>query len=108
MSQHVYPSAYKGQPVNIVVGWDRPLQGYFLNVELTEVDGFVYTSCSDPQLIYSRGFAESLTPFNEKLDELGLSLPLAVIEQVELDAAANAGNRYVIYDQDGKIQSARA
>ena len=108
MSQHVYPSAYKGQPVNIVVGWDRPLQGYFLNVELTEVDGFVYTSCSDPQLIYSRGFAESLTPFNEKLDELGLSLLLAVIEQVELDAAANAGNRYVIYDQDGKIQSARA
>jgi len=104
MSQHIYPSAYKGQPVNIVVGWDRPLRGFFLNVELVEAEGFVYTSCGDPQLVWSRGFAESLTPFNEKLDELGLSLPLAIIEQVELDAATNAGNRYVIYDQDGKIR----
>ena len=108
MSQHVYPSAYKGQPVNIVVGFDRPLRGFFLNVELTEAEGFVYTSCSDPQLIYSRGFTDSMTPFCEKLDELGLSLPLAIIEQVELDAATNAGNRYVVYDQDGKIQTPRA
>lgn len=107
MSQHVYPSTYKGQPVTIMMGWDRPCQGYFLSVELVEAEGFVYSNLDDPKLIYFGGLPDSLTPFSEKLDELGLSVPQAMIEQIELDAAANVGNRFVMYDEGGNMQPPR-
>lgn len=107
MSQHVCPSVYQGQPVTIALGFDRPLQGFFLSVELVEAEGFVYSNLNDPKLIYHGGLPDSLAPFIEKLDELGLSVPQIMIEQVELDGANNVGNRFVMYDQDGNIEPPR-
>lgn len=103
MSQHIYPSSYKGLPITILMGWDRPLQGFFMVIELEEAEGLIYSNLDDPKLIPFGGLPDSLEHFSEKLDELGLSVPQAMIEQIELDAAANVGNRHVLYDQAGNV-----
>lgn len=104
MSQHTYPSTYKGQPITILMGWDRPLQGFFMVIELEKVEGCVYCNLDDPLLSSVGGLPDSLGHFTDKLDELGLSVPHNMIQQIELDAAANLGNRHVLYDAVGNVR----
>jgi hypothetical protein len=105
MSQHNYATTYAGQPVNIMMGWDRPLQGYFLVIELSEsrAEGCVYSNLEDPALFPCMGMPDSLDHFLEKLDELNIAVPQAMIQQIEVDAALNVGNRYVRYASNGTI-----
>lgn len=104
MSQHLYQSDYRGQPVTILMGWDRPLQGFFMVIELQQTEGYVYCNLDDPELLAFGGFADNLDHFGRKLAELGLSVPPVMIEQIENDAAGNVGNRHVIYGCDGQVR----
>jgi len=104
MSQHLYLSAYKGQPVSILMGWDRPMQRFFMVIELEKAEGIVYSNLDDPDLGSDGGLPDSLAHFAEKLDELGLSVPALMIQQIEIDAANNVGNRRVVYDKEGRVQ----
>ena len=88
MSQHLYLSAYKGQPVSILMGWDRPMQGFFMVIELEKADGIVYSNLDDPDLDGGGG----------------LSVPALTIQQIEIDAASNVGNRRVVYSKEGRVQ----
>lgn len=103
MSQHFYPTEHQGRPATILIGWDRPLQGYFMVIEDdgTDDDQFIYSNLEDPAL--PCGVSRSLDPFQRKLAELGLALPASVLDAVRADAAANTGNRYVAYDKDGNV-----
>lgn len=105
MSQHNFASTYAGQSVNILMGWDRPLRGFFMVIELTDSkkNGHVYSNLADPELFSCMGMPDSLDHFTEKLDALNLTVPQAMIEQIEIDAAMNRGNRHVWYAPDGTI-----
>lgn len=104
MSQHFFDSSYQGQPVVILMGWDRPLQGFFLVVEFVEQDGFVYSNLEDWDLYFCGGFSSSVEYFERKLEALGLSVPAQMIREIQIDEAMNMGNRQVLYEPDGSIK----
>lgn len=105
MSQHCYQSTYQGQPITILMGWDRPLQGFFMVIHEEEKEDYVYTNLEDPTLFSCSGFPHSLDHFQQKLIELRLSVPALMIQEIKKDAVANMGNRYVIYEHDGSVRA---
>ena len=72
-------------------------------IELEEAEGFIYSNLDDPKLIPFGGLPVSLHHFRKTLEEMGLSVPQTMIEQIEHDAAANVGNRHVLHDHAGNI-----
>ena len=105
MTQHFYPTEYQGQPATIMMGWDRPLQGFFMVVEADNKRGeYIYSNLDDPELIQFGGLPPCLDHFLAKLQTLGLSVPDAMVEGIELDAMFNTGNRRVEYNRDGSVK----
>ena len=105
MSQHYFASSIEDRPVKIVLGWDRPLQGYFCFVERMDPKPgeaeYVYSNLEDRALARRMGFASSIDYFDEKLQAMGITVPRAMIAEVERDGALNVGNRYVRHEAEG-------
>lgn len=99
MSQHVTFSTYQGQPIVILMGWDRPLQGFYMVITYEGDEGeMLYSNLDDPRL-GPFGMSSILDPFLHKLAEFGLSVPLAMVTEVRNDGVGNVGNRYVVHDE---------
>ena len=99
MSQHIFNTSHEGQPVTIMMGWDRPLQGYFL-VVMTDDEAqerYIYSNLKDPVLTGCNGLPESIEYFCEKLTELGIEVPAEMLEGVEMDGIFNVGNKIAHY-----------
>lgn len=107
MSQHCFPTTHQGHPVQLMLGWDRPLQGFFMVIERTGVDDdeeedpFVYSNLYDVDLLPTRGYAHDISYFQAKLNDLGLQVPERILQEVREDRAHNVGNRVVFYDGAG-------
>lgn len=99
MSQHIFHTTHEGRPVSVLMGWDRPLQGFFMVIqdESKKEEFCVYNNLDDPGLLANNGLPPTLEPFVAKLEALGIVIPMAMLEGVELDGILNAGNRYVEY-----------
>lgn len=102
MSSHVYRTLHEGRAVRIQAGWDRPMQQYYLIVELVEPtaadsdadeEGYLYSNLADAGASGCRDFAY----FERRLTDLGLQVPPALLEAVRADCAGNVSNRDVIY-----------
>lgn len=107
MSQHYFRSEYQGVPIKVTMGWDRPL-GYCFMVIAYECAG---EEKSDDEPLYSNldeatPFGLSLEHYRHKLAELGIVVPESLFEQVQIDRALNAGNRYVWHQADGSLREA--
>lgn len=97
MSQHVFKTTLDGEPVSVLLGWDRPLAYFFLVVEqLSEKnDGiYLYSNLDDPGAVNC-----SLDYFRQKLSELGISVPESMFIEAESDRKRNVGNRLVEHHQ---------
>jgi hypothetical protein len=103
MSQHIFSTEYKGRSVSILMGWDRPLQGYFMVIEETDREGYLYTNLDDPAVSSNYGLPKSLDHFMRKLEEFALSIPERMAQEIKADALSNVGNRYVTYEADGTL-----
>jgi hypothetical protein len=124
MSQHYFNTQQAGNPVKVLLGWDRPLGHYFMVIEkiaaavATESasaapqcededddedddydDGYLYSNLNerDP-------FGLSLDHFRGVLSELGILVPEQMFEQIEQDKAMRVGNRHVWYQPDGHFK----
>lgn len=118
MSQHLYPATHQGKPVFVLMGYDRPLQGFFLIVERPttppfddlppdadedEDDRYLYSNLDDMDLTQWGGLPPRLDHFLTKLQELGIPALPNVIAELHADQANNIGNRYVRYDAAGAV-----
>lgn len=116
MSQHTFnTTTSSGSRVQVLMGWDRPLQQFFLVVEELSSperqdrgDGqeddecpYLYSNLSD---VDSMGM-QDLDFFCEKLRGLGIAIPDLMVKEIELDKFNNVGNRYVAYNGDGSIRT---
>lgn len=108
MSQHIVQSRYRGEPVSVLLGWDRPLQQFFLVIERTALDSqadeedaepFVYTNLEDPEVN-----PRNLAYFREVVARLAVPVPPQVFEAVAHDAQVNRGNHVVRYDFEGRAE----
>jgi hypothetical protein len=107
MTQHCYPAKdADGNPVEITVGWDRPLREVFANVFPVMPDGSTddcpVVSTLSEKLGFARGMeAEDLAQW---LETKGFSMPHTVLEALSDDIEFNVGNKLVQYDEAGNIR----
>lgn len=93
MSQHCFDTLHDGKKTRIVMGWDRPLQGFFMYIEKEDDEDVPYWSNLDWEDSHPR----TLQPFIEALKALNISVPNKLLAAVVADGENNAGNRDVFY-----------
>ena len=88
MSQHYFHTTLQGEPITVLMGWDRPISRFFLIVERQSPgpgqDDYIYLSDMDPA-------AERHMP--------------SVLEQVTKDWMTFGANRIVTHDGCGGFSS---
>lgn len=96
MSQHFLKTSHGDQAITILAGWDRPLQGYFMVIEL---DGCT-NEYEDPCYLYNNldhhvSHPPTFAPFQEVLDAFGIHVPEEMVREIIADGMVNMGNKHV-------------
>ena len=100
MSQHLLQTQYQGEPVTVILGWDRPLGDYFLVIEREGADDPIYTNLDQHD-----AFGMSVEDLQAVLVDHQIVVPAVMFEQIQLDRAHRVGNRFVTYAADGRVLS---
>ena len=115
MSQHRFLTSRQGEQISVLLGWDRPLQCFFMVIERVQPAGAIRTmgaadddAQDDASVLYSNLFEDdafglSVYHFRSKLVELGIYVPPVMFDQIEIDRANGTGNRTVTYNSDGTV-----
>ena len=110
MSIHTFKTTLQDRDISVRMGWDRPLQGFFMCVLYTDIpeddynaDEWLYTNLNEPP---QKAFTASMVPWVEKLTELGITLPNSIVAMVESDKTEDRGNHFVEHwlDDEGNHQ----
>jgi hypothetical protein len=100
MSRHHLRTALGGTPVLVVMGYDRPLDEFFVqlwpNEPGSDVDEPLYSSLDEPAADW-----RDIASVVRKLAELGMQVPRSMIDAVAADGAQRAGNRIVEHAPEG-------
>lgn len=113
MSQHFCNTVCQDRPVRVTLGWDRPLQYFFLVVgaldeELVEANecsigsdanGHVYCNLDDDYV--PAAVDKQLAYFQQRLVELNILVRAIMFKNVEVDRQNNVRTRHLIYQPDG-------
>lgn len=106
MSRHYFDTSHKGFPVTVILGWDRPLNYFFLVIEKPAelIDDTMQVK--DDDFLYSN--LHEIDPFGHGLDyyrgvlrHFQIVVPESMFIEVQHDAARNIGNRMVKHQADG-------
>lgn len=111
MSRNVFKARTRaGLNVEVVAGWDRPTSRYFCTVmpldDLPD-EGELDDAAENELFHFSQMGSE--TPENaqqivQALAFTGVVLPQAMVQAIDSDAAAQAGNIQRIFNEDGLVQ----
>ncbi len=92
MSQHYCRTSMNNKPVEVLMGWDRPLQGFFMVIfDLSSpkaMEDMIYSNLNE-----RNPYPKVLDPFANKLEEMGIQVPKTMLEEVEEDKSFDAGNK---------------
>jgi hypothetical protein len=81
MSQVKFKAEYRGKPVEVMAGWDRPLGHYFMTIfDSLDADEEIFWS----SLNEFPGGCPDVKPLSMKLYALGISEPEEFWERVQL------------------------
>lgn len=108
MSQHYVKTIVDGEPITVMLGWDRPLAGYFMVVmkpleifdeetgEAYVDEDYLYSNLNDPELNY--GLSKKPHYFFTKLKDFDIDMPDEIFSIIEYDGKRNVGNLVKFYD----------
>ena len=100
MSQVSYKTMHDGHSVEVVGGWDNPLQNYHLTVYDLDAPDTAYTDVIYCQLDYfPMGQPKELGPLKEALSDLGITAPDSFWEA----CAKKEGNTMYSVSEDGNV-----
>jgi len=91
MSQYHYMLVHKGKKTEVFMGWDRPLQGFFLVIDQGG-DEPIWSN-----LYQEESHPKTLEPFINELQSRGIELPRLMAIEIEQDRFNNVGNKCVVY-----------
>ncbi len=111
MSQHRFTTQLDDIEIVVIMGWDRPLQGFFMSIiqvspepkessdqEAEAEDVYLFNN-----LEQSLSHPKELTAYLCELDNRGINLPEQMIAEVTMDGVRNEGNKFVVHSiVDGK------
>jgi hypothetical protein len=109
MSHHIFQTALNGRPVTVDLGWDRPLQYVFMTVSSQDLKDhpdddsspYLYSNLDDENLPIQG--TQSVEYFQDRLTELGISVPSIMFQSVQDDQNQDVGNKTVAYQADGSF-----
>lgn len=94
MSKHMFRTTHENEPIIVFLGWDRPLQGYFMFIERPnrddEEEKYLYSNLDETE-----SHPKTLDVFLTVLDCFRISLPQQMIDEVVIDGCENCGNKTV-------------
>ena len=95
MSQHFFTTSLDGENIQVMMGWDRPLGGFFMMVEDLDNQGddcYLFNNLDedDPHPL-------TLDHYLDVLKTFGVSLPANMVAEVQSDQRNNVGNRVCHY-----------
>lgn len=97
MSRHTFNTQIGDKPVQLVMGWDRPLSQFFYHVHDLSAgpndDDLIATSWT-----MSPSEQREFAPMLAKVKELGIVPPQRMVDEVQADKVNNVGNRMETYD----------
>lgn len=81
--RHTQKAVYNKRPVIVAMGWDVPLQGYFMTVEPVEEDnpdaddetGMIYSNLDDKEVPGRNGMAPDIEHFKKRLLQMQIEVP---------------------------------
>ena len=101
MSRHHLRTARGAGPVLVVMGYDRPLHEFFLQLwddgSEAEADEPAYSSLDEPAADW-----RDVATVIRRLEELDVAVPRSMIDAVVADSIHRAGNRIVEHALDGR------
>lgn len=101
MSRHQLRTVRGASPLLVVMGYDRPLNEFFLQLwddsSGVDADEPVYSSLDEPAADW-----RDIATVVRRLDELDVAVPQSMIEPIVADGVQRAGNRIVEHALDGR------
>ena len=109
MSHHIFQTELNGRPVTVDLGWDRPLQYVFMTVSSQDPKDppdddsspYLYSNLDDENLPIHG--TQSVEYFQDRLTQLGISVPSIMLQSVLDDQNQDVGNKTVGYQADGSF-----
>jgi hypothetical protein len=108
MTRRYCEGLYLDSPVRVTLGYDRPLDEFFLQIaripheEIDDADisddPYLYVSLADPDAL-----RDDLEYFRSKLTELEIAVPESLFLAVTQDAIEGIGNLVAEHFADGRI-----
>ena len=104
MSDRTCNSIFNNKPVTVTMGWDAPLQRYFMVVEYVDDEdvennstdenpnGTIYSNLDDVTIDENSYLDKSMRYFEDKLKELNITVPEVMINETITDGRMNRGN----------------
>lgn len=96
MSQHHFYTIHQDQKTHVLMGWDRPLQGYFMVITKGK-------ECIEPfwsNLSQEESHPKTIMPYIAVLDQFSIKIPQQMIIEILEDGANNVGNKVVVHTLD--------
>lgn len=95
MSQHIFYTIHNDELISILMGWDKPLQGYFMVIDKPDL------GLDEPfwsNLINNNpNYPKTLDPFLKILSKLKITVPKQMIDEILADGDQNLGNKEVLH-----------
>lgn len=102
MSRHHLRTVRGTSPLLVVMGYDRPLNEFFLQLWddglEAEADEPAYSSLDEPEADW-----RDIATVVRRLAELAVPVPRSMIDAVVADSVHRAGNRIVEHALDGRV-----
>ena len=102
MSRHYIELKAGERDLLVAIGYDRPLNEFFIIIEALSSRGHTIEQDGDPYLLTSNG--HSLGCYRQQLTELNIAVPDTLFTAVEDDAEQQVGNYVVEHFSDGRTR----
>lgn len=99
MSRHIVRTTHQHRPIEVVAGWDRPLQEFFLTIQFldtspTEELEFLYSNLDEPS-------SRDLDYYQAVIARHQILVPDLFWPSIQDDQRLNRGTWIAIYDDHG-------
>ena len=96
MSVHTFTTRHGGDEIVVTMGWDRPLQGYFMTITKTnsedEEEHFLFNNL-EQHITHPKDIEGYLF----ELAHRRINVPEQMTSEVIMDGVRNVGNKYVTH-----------
>lgn len=97
MSQHYFNTEVDEVETCVFMGWDEPLQGFFMVIQKpTYVDTPFWSNLEEDHWPH-HPWPDNIDGFLNVLNEMGIQLPEKMITELLNDKKNNIGNKQVFY-----------